>query len=95
MRNVDVVVSLPPELVERARTQGLLNNERIALLLEAEIERIGRWHNLDQALEPVREAFRAEHGEMTEDDVIAMINETVHEVRTEYGSKDAGQSTPS
>ena len=81
MSNVDVIVSLPTELVERARSQGLLNDQRIARLLEAEIERIARWKNLDQSLEPVREAFRAEYAQMTDDEIMAMINEAVHEVR--------------
>jgi hypothetical protein len=83
MSNVDITVSLPVELVERARNRGILNDQRIALLLEAEIERIERWRDLDRALEPVREAFRAEYGHMTEDEVMDMINETVHEVRAE------------
>jgi len=98
MSNVDITVSLPTGLVERARSQGILNDERIALLLEAEIARIERWHSLDQTLEPVRESFRAQYGDMTEDEVMAMINDTVNEVRDEMHQerqkKSSGQSEP-
>lgn len=84
MSDVDITVSLPMELVERARTEGILNDRRIAPLLEAEVERIEHWHALDQALKPAREAFRAEHPTMTEDEIMDMINEVVHEVRPDH-----------
>lgn len=88
MSDVDITVSLPAELVERARTEGILNDQRIALLLEAEVERIERWRELDQTLEPVRAAFRAEHPNMTEDELMDMINQAVHEVRSERRSDE-------
>ena len=94
MSDVDITLTLPEALVEKARAQGVLNSERIALLLEAEIERMERWNSLDQSLEAVRAAFRADHPDMTEDEVIAMINDTVHEVRAERRAtrdKDAGE----
>ena len=83
----EITLNLPLELVERAREQGLLNSERIAALLEAEIERLNRWRSLDKSLEPVREAFRAEHANMSEDEMMAMLNELVHEVRSESETK--------
>ncbi|MBZ0298663.1 MAG: hypothetical protein K8J31_02935 [Anaerolineae bacterium] len=83
MSDVDVILSLPEKLVERARARGVLSNERVAQLLEVEIERMERWQSLDQSLEPVREAFRGDHADMTEDEIMAMINEAVHEVRAE------------
>ena len=83
MSSADVTLSLPTELIERARQQGILTDQRVAMLLEAEIERIERWHALDQSLEPVREAFRKEYGHLTEDEVMDMINDVVHEVRAE------------
>jgi hypothetical protein len=59
MSDVDVTLRLPEELVEKARAQGVLNDKRIALLLEAEIERMEGWKSLDQSLEAARESFRA------------------------------------
>ncbi len=88
MSDVDIRVTLPAELVERARTEGILNDQRIALLLEAEVERIERWHALDQSLEPARAAFRTDHPNMTEDELMDMINKAVHEVRTERQSDE-------
>src|SRR4051812_17588292 len=40
MKNVDVILSLPEELVERAKSKGLLDNARIAKWLEAQLKRI-------------------------------------------------------
>jgi hypothetical protein len=40
---IEMTLSLPEKLVERARAQGVLNSQRIALLVEAEIARIERW----------------------------------------------------
>jgi hypothetical protein len=94
MSDVQITVSIPEELVERARAEGILNDRRIAQLLEAEVERIERWHALDQALEPAREAFRSEHPNMTEHEVIDMINDIVHEVRSEQAENTtSGQSS--
>lgn len=93
MSDVDITVTLPAELVERARTEGILNDQRIALLLEAEVERIERWHALDEALEPARAAFRAEHPNISEDELMDMINKAVHEVRTELQSDEEADSS--
>jgi hypothetical protein len=81
MRDIAITLNLPEDLVEQARAQGVLNNARIALLLRAEIDRIERWRGLDQSLEPVREAFRADHEGLSEEDILAMVNEAVKEVR--------------
>lgn len=83
MSDVDVTLRLPETLVEKARAQGLLNDERIARLLTAEIERVETWHGLDQALEPTRKAFRADHPEMSEDDAAAMLSDIIDEVRAD------------
>lgn len=95
MSDIDITLSLPEELVEKARARGVLNNQRIALLIQTEIERMEGWRRLDDLFEPVREAFRADHEGMTEDEIMAMINDTVHEVRAEQRAtrgNDEGQS---
>jgi len=95
MSNMNITVSLPEGLIERARFQGILNDERIAQLLEAEIERIERWNQLDQALEPARDSFRAEYGHLSEEEVMDMINQEVHEVRAEMrAERDAKNKRP-
>ncbi|MBZ0277938.1 MAG: hypothetical protein K8I60_17455 [Anaerolineae bacterium] len=83
MSDVDVMLRLPETLVEKARAQGLLDNERIARLLTAEIERVEAWQRLDQSLESVRAAFRTDYPDMDEDDVANMLNDLIDEVRAE------------
>jgi len=89
MSDIDVTLQLPAELVEQARERGILSNDRIARFLRSEIERAKAWQELDKSLDPVRESFRAEHDQMTEDEVMDMINEIVHEVRREQYNSDA------
>ena len=81
--DIDITLKLPEDLVQRARAEGILTSQRIAQLLEIEMERIQHWRNLDEAFIPVRESFGADHATMTEDEVMDMLTEIVHEVRTE------------
>ena len=83
MSDVDVLLRLPETLVRKARAQGLLNNERMARLLAVELERVEAWQDLNQTLESAREAFRADHPGMNEDDVTALLNDIIDEVRSE------------
>ena len=83
MSDIDVTLRLPEALVAQARAQGVLNNERIAAFLQAELERIETWKTLNQTLDPIREDFRADHPEMSEDDVLDMLSDIVREVRRE------------
>jgi hypothetical protein len=83
MTDVDITLRLPEELVEKARAQGVLNNKRVAQLLAAEIDRLEGWYALDQSLESARAAFRADHAEMSEGEIIAMIDNVIDEVRAE------------
>jgi hypothetical protein len=94
MSDIDITVSLPEELVARARTEGLLDDKRIALLLEAALERIDRWRTLDKQLEPLRDTFHAQYADMNEDEIMDMINDVVHEVRDEINQNQnvSGQS---
>jgi hypothetical protein len=87
MRKIDVTLQLPEALVEKARANGLLSNERIAMLLQSEVERIESWQALNTTLEPVRAAFRADHPDMTDEDVIDMVYDIMHE------DKDTGTAS--
>ena len=86
MSNIDVTLRLPEELVTRAKAQGVLSDERIAAFLQAELARIETWNRLDQTLDPIREDFRADHPDMTEDDVLDMMSDIVREVRKDTDS---------
>ena len=74
MSDIDVTLRLPEALVAQARAQGVLNNERIAAFLQAELERIETWRTLNRTLDPIREDFRADHPAMSEDDVLDMLS---------------------
>ena len=86
MNNIDVTLHLPEDLVTRAKAQGVLSDERIAAFLQAELARIETWKTLDQTLDPIREDFRADHPDMTEDDVLELMSDIVREVRKDTDS---------
>lgn len=86
MSTIDVTLHLPEDLVTRAKAQGVLNSERIAAFLMSELERLETWKTLDQILDPIREDFRADHPDMTEDDVLELMSDMVREVRKDTNS---------
>lgn len=61
MSDVEITLSLPSELVEKARSQGLLNSARIARMLEAEIERMAQWQESDPSLEDLLDGITADN----------------------------------
>lgn len=83
MTDIDVTLRLPEPLVEKARALGLLTPERMTRLLAAELSRMESWAVLDAALQPARESFRADHADLSEDEVLAMLSDLVREVRDE------------
>lgn len=54
MRNVDVTLSLPEELVEQAKSEGLLEEGRVTAWLETELVRLGRVKALRDDLRKLR-----------------------------------------
>lgn len=89
MSDIDVTLRLPETLVEKARAQGLLDSDRLARLLAAEIERGEVWASLDRTLEPARAAFRADHPNMSEDEITALMNEIIDEARAEENTESS------
>jgi hypothetical protein len=79
---VSITLDIPEDLFERAKVQGLISNERIAQLLEAEMSRLEVWQRIEQDFVPARESFRAEYAELSEDEVMQMLTDVVHEVRS-------------
>ena len=69
MGNVDVVLSLPEELVARAKAEGLLDNARIAAWLEAELERHHRIRQLNEDIQKM-DAYEPT---LTQDEIEAEI----------------------
>ena len=54
MKNIDVVLSLPEELVARAKSEGLLDDERVMAWLEKELERRGQIRQLREDVDRLR-----------------------------------------
>lgn len=54
MSNIDVTLSLPEELVKRAKSEGLLDEERIAAWLETELLRRSRIKELRADIQKLR-----------------------------------------
>ncbi len=69
MRNVDVVLSLPEELVERAKMEGLLDEARIAAWLAAELERKSRISQFRKDIQVLRSVEPA----LTQEEIDAEI----------------------
>lgn len=83
MKEIDITLRLPEGLVDKARDYGILNVDHIARLLEAEIERLDRWQKLDSSLESACAEFKADHADLSEQEMMALIDDVVHDVRRE------------
>jgi 2-hydroxychromene-2-carboxylate isomerase len=56
MATVDITLNLPEELVEQAKSAGVLTDERVAALLEAEIKRQTHAQRFQATLRQLRAA---------------------------------------
>lgn len=81
--SVSLTVELPEALVENARAAGILSNERIAALLEMELARQTAWERLLNTATIVRESAADEYGDLSEDEVMRLVNEEIHIMRAE------------
>lgn len=78
---VMIPVELSKDVEDAARSLGLLTSEKIAQMIEAEVQRQRReaWEHLQAMIAPVQAAFREEYGHLSDDEVQAMIDEWIHE----------------
>ena len=75
MRTVDVTLSLPEDLVERAKSEGLLSDSQVAAWIEAELERRSRIKQLREDIQTLR-AFEPP---LTQEEIDAEIAASRHE----------------
>jgi hypothetical protein len=54
MNTIGVTLDLPEDLVEKAREAGVLTNEKVAELIEAEIERQSSMRRFQQTVQQLR-----------------------------------------
>lgn len=77
MVNFNVDFQLPEDVVQKARQDGLLTGEKIAELITAEIERRrdAAAERLRVITEQLQANFRAEYGDLSEDEAQAIIDQ--------------------
>jgi len=79
---VMITIQLPQAIEDKARELGILTEEKIARLIEAEIER-----QREEAIVELRKTmallsadFRTEYGHLSEEEALAMIDQWIDEV---------------
>lgn len=76
-----IELRLPDEVAEQARSLGLLTDEKLTEMIEAEIwrKRQAAWAELKEMTEGLRADFRAEYGHLSDEEAQAMIDQWMHE----------------
>ena len=77
--SVNVTLSLPEELVERASAAGLLSSEQVSAWLEAELARGEHLKTLHGDLD----RLRAASAPLSDEEVQALVNEEIHAYRAD------------
>jgi post-segregation antitoxin (ccd killing protein) len=90
---VMINLQLPEDVEEKARAAGLLTSEKIAELIEAELDRQRQeaWQRLSQIMDQVSANFRAEYAHLTDEEAQAMIDQWIDEAHAE---RERDQSEP-
>jgi post-segregation antitoxin (ccd killing protein) len=76
-----IELRLPDEVAEQARSLGLLTDEKLTEMIEAEIwrKRQAAWAELRAMTEGLRADFRAEYGHLSDEEAQAMIDQWINE----------------
>lgn len=83
MTRVNLTLELPEDMEEQARAAGLLTSEKIFGLIEAELERQASWNRLFGMMKELQAATEEDFGHLSEDEFVDMVNDIVHEIRSE------------
>lgn len=83
MDKIDVTLTLPAELVSRAKEAGVLDNLHIARLIEAELRRRNAAAKLGADVVKLRAASEP----MSDDEIAALVNAEIEAYRAEKRSK--------
>lgn len=81
---MEITFTLSDELAERAQASGILNTEKIAALLNDELDPLGNrevssLEDMLEAMKPVRQAFREAYPDATDDNVWQLIDDIRHD----------------
>jgi len=94
LMSVNLTVELPEALFEQAQAAGILNNERLVALVAMELRREAAWVRLNDAALIVRESAKAEYGDLSDDEVMQLVNEEIHLMRAEDDVRGALNPNP-
>ena len=83
------LVTLSEELAQQAQEAGILSDERIAALIWMELRRGWAWEYMDKATSIVRESAAETMGDLSEDQIMQLINEEIHMMRAEDDALEA------
>jgi len=85
-----IELRLPDEVAEQAKRLGLLTDEKLTAIIEAEIWRKQQaaWKELKAMTDPLRADFHAEYGHLDDEEVQAMINLWINEADGESDVND-------
>ena len=86
---VTITLELVKDVERKARDAGLLTSETITAWIESELERKRREAaaNLTVMMDKLQANFRAQYGDLTEEEAQAMIDEWIDEADEEIASK--------
>jgi len=81
--DVTVHLTLPDELMKRAEAKGLLTDNRLQHLIEAELERADTWERFNRAAGEIREAASEMFGVLSDDEILQLVTAEIHAMRLE------------
>jgi F0F1-type ATP synthase membrane subunit b/b' len=92
--DLNVQLQLSEDVMRKARESGLLTSEKISELISAEIERRRKEAaaRLSVMMEQLQANFRAEYGDLTDDEAQALIDQWIAEADEETTLKDDASS---
>jgi F0F1-type ATP synthase membrane subunit b/b' len=88
--DLNVTLQLPEDVERKAREAGLFTGEKIGELITAEIERQRKEAaaRLTMMMEQLQANFRAEYGDLTDEEAQALIDQWIDEADDEILHQD-------
>lgn len=86
--NSDITFSLPDALIEQAQKAGILTRQKIEQLLSDELKKLSIGQELSQLRTQSQQEFFPEYGHLTDDEVMAIVNEEIQEMRKDVSGTE-------
>ncbi len=90
MTLVNLTIEMPENIEQKARAAGLLTNEKVFELIEAELERKRKesWKRLQTMMDDISTAFRADYCHLTDEEAMEMIAQWGDEATNDAQTSD-------